>query len=109
MAVIRSLGMTRGQARWSVVVQATTLAAIGIAIGVPLGVVAGQVVWRSLADAVPFLYERPWALLAVLLAPIAAVVISNLLAAVPARYLQPTPASGFSGLPRDCRAPHDSP
>jgi ABC-type antimicrobial peptide transport system permease subunit len=85
MAVIRSLGMTRGQARWSVVVQATTLAAIGILIGVPLGIVAGQLVWRSLADAVPFVYERPWALFAVLLAPIAAIVISNLLAAVPAR------------------------
>jgi ABC-type lipoprotein release transport system permease subunit len=85
MAVIRSLGMTRGQARWSVVVQATTLAGVGILVGIPLGIVAGQFVWRSLADAVPFVYERPWALTAIVLAQMLAIVISNLLAAVPAR------------------------
>jgi len=85
VAVLRALGMTRRQARWSVVVQATLLALIGLAVGVPLGVAVGRTVWRLVADFMPLDYLVPvafWALL--LIAPVA-LLLANLLAAWPGR------------------------
>ncbi|GAA4570926.1 hypothetical protein GCM10023193_58510 [Planotetraspora kaengkrachanensis] len=85
VAVLRALGMTRRQARWVVVVQATLLALIGLAVGVPLGVAVGRTLWRLVADFTPLDYAPPlafWAL--VLVAPVA-LVLANLLAAWPGR------------------------
>jgi ABC-type antimicrobial peptide transport system permease subunit len=61
------------------------IAAAGLILGVPLGIVAGRLVWRHLADNFPVVYVPPLALLAVLLVVPAALVLANLLAAVPAR------------------------
>ena len=73
VAVLRALGMTRGQARGVVVTQASLLAAVGLLFGVPLGVALGRTVWRAVADYTPLQYVPPLALLALLLvAPVRA-------------------------------------
>ncbi|MBE3009404.1 ABC transporter permease [Microbispora sp. NEAU-D428] len=83
VAVLRALGMTRRQARWTVVVQATLLAAFGLSFGVPLGVALGRTLWRVVADTMPLLYLPPLAVPALLLAGPLTVAVANLLAVRP--------------------------
>ncbi|GII59650.1 hypothetical protein Pth03_80390 [Planotetraspora thailandica] len=85
VAVLRALGMTRPQARWAVVTQATLLAVVGLAAGVPLGVALGRTLWRLVADFMPLAYLVPVALWALLLVTPAALLLANLLAAWPGR------------------------
>lgn len=85
VAVLRALGMTQWQCRWIVVTQASVLALIGLLFGVPLGLATGRTLWRVVADYTPLQYvapTAPWALLVI--AP-AALLVANLLAAVPGR------------------------
>jgi ABC-type antimicrobial peptide transport system permease subunit len=83
IAVLRSLGLTPRQARACLAWQATTLAAIGLLVGVPLGIALGRSIWRLVTDATPMVYAEPVAVLALLLVGPAAVLIANLLAALP--------------------------
>ncbi|TKK83906.1 FtsX-like permease family protein, partial [Herbidospora galbida] len=92
LAVLRALGLTRGQARLAVATQATLLAVAGLAFGVPLGPAAGRVVWRVTADATPLLYVPPVAAWALLLVGPVALLIANLLAAWPGRTAARLPA-----------------
>ncbi|SNT27183.1 ABC-type transport system, involved in lipoprotein release, permease component [Streptosporangium subroseum] len=83
VAVLRALGMTRPQARWMVVTQATLLAVVGLLFGVPLGVAFGRTLWRIVADIAPLVYVPPLALWALLLAGPVTLLLANLLAAWP--------------------------
>ncbi len=85
LAVLRSIGFTRRQARVAIAWQATLLAVAGLLAGVPLGILTGRAIWRRLADNFPVVYVPPFALVAVALVVPAALVIANLLAAGPAR------------------------
>jgi hypothetical protein len=85
LAVMRALGWTPSQARWSVVWQATVLAIVGVIAGVPLGIALGRVIWRAVADSTPMIYVAPVALTALLLATPVALIASNALAVWPAR------------------------
>ncbi|HEV2643356.1 MAG TPA: FtsX-like permease family protein, partial [Candidatus Elarobacter sp.] len=84
LAVLRSLGFTRGQARIAIAWQATLLALGGAVVGVPLGMLVGQRSWRVLATNFPLAYAPPVALIAVVLAIPLALALANLLAAGPA-------------------------
>ncbi|MEO3857635.1 ABC transporter permease [Acrocarpospora sp. B8E8] len=83
VAVMRSLGLTRRQARGIVATQASVLAVIGLLAGVPLGVAFGRVLWRIVADTTPLLYQPPVAVWALILIGPAVLFIANLLAAWP--------------------------
>lgn len=83
LAVLRALGMTRRQCRWVVVTQATVLAVVGLIFGVPLGLALGRSVWRAVADYTPLQYAPPMAVWALALIAPAALLLSNLLAALP--------------------------
>ena len=85
LAVLRSLGFTRRQTRLAIAWQATLIAVAGLIVGVPLGIVFGRLVWRWLADNFPVVYVPPLAVVAVLLVIPAAVLLANVLAALPAR------------------------
>ena len=85
LAIMRSIGFTRRQSRIAIAWQATMIAAAGVVIGVPLGIVAGRLVWRQLADNFPVVYVPPLAAIAIVLVVPAAIVLANLLAALPAR------------------------
>jgi hypothetical protein len=85
VAVLRALGMTRGQSRGVVITQATLLAAVGIAFGVPVGLALGRTVWRTVAETTPLAYHPPLALLALLLVLPVALLVANVLAAWPGR------------------------
>ena len=85
LAVLRALGCTPRQARWSVVWQAMSLAVVGLVVGVPLGLVGGRVIWRAVTDATPMIYVAPVAVVALALTVPAALLGANALAAWPAR------------------------
>jgi FtsX-like permease family len=50
LALLKTLGFERAQVRATLAWQATTLAIVGLAVGVPVGVLAGNLVWRHVAD-----------------------------------------------------------
>jgi ABC-type lipoprotein release transport system permease subunit len=84
LAVLKTLGFSRGQARRTVFVQATVLVGVAIVIAIPAGVIAGRWLWIETAHwlgiaADPFL---PGAALVAI--GIAAVVAANLIALGPA-------------------------
>jgi hypothetical protein len=85
VAVLRALGMTQGQCRWMVVTQGSVLAVVGLLFGVPLGLATGRVVWRAVADITPLQYVSPTAAWALLIVGPAALVLANVLAAIPGR------------------------
>ena len=85
LAVLRALGMTRGQTRLAVTSQGTVLALAGLAFGIPLGLILGRVIWRVVAGFTPLAYHPPLAVWALLLIGPAALLIVNLLAAWPQR------------------------
>jgi hypothetical protein len=85
LAVLRALGMTQWQCRWTVIAQATVLALVGLVFGVPVGLALGRTVWRVVADYTPLQYVAPLAASAMLLIWPAALFVANLLAAWPGR------------------------
>lgn len=83
LAVLRALGLTRGQARLVTVTQACVLAAVGAGFGIPLGIALGRATWRLVAASTPLAYTPPLAVWALALAGPLALVAANLLAAWP--------------------------
>jgi ABC-type lipoprotein release transport system permease subunit len=85
IAVMRSIGFTRRQARLTVVWQATTLALVGLAFGVPMGLLAGRAMWHNVATSTPVVYVPPLEVVVLVIVVPAALLIANALAAWPAR------------------------
>jgi FtsX-like permease family len=50
LAVLRTVGFTRGQVLRAVAVQALAISAVGLLIGIPLGTAAGRLAWTLLAE-----------------------------------------------------------
>ena len=63
--------------------QATTFAAIGLAVGIPLGIAAGRWTWYLFAEQVEVVPEPVTPLPLVLLVIPAAILLANLVAALP--------------------------
>jgi FtsX-like permease family len=85
LAVLRSIGFTRRNARFAIAWQATLLTIAGLTLGVPLGIIVGRAAWKQLAEDFPVVYVPPLALLGVLAVAPVALFVANLLAAGPAR------------------------
>jgi hypothetical protein len=85
LAILRTLGFTRGQVRATVAWQATTLAAAGVAIGIPIGVIGGKLLWRRVAGGLGVSSQSPLPFAAMLLTVAAVIALINLVAVLPAR------------------------
>ena len=83
LAILRTLGLSRGQARAVLAWQATTVAAVGVVVGLPLGVLVGDLVWRWIATSMPLDHAAPGAVPAAALVVPAAVLLVNVLALLP--------------------------
>lgn len=82
LAVLRSLGFTRGDVRRAVAWQATTIALVAVLVGVPVGVAAGRWIWNAVADELGVVPEPAVPLLAVLLVVPATLLAANAISAV---------------------------
>jgi predicted lysophospholipase L1 biosynthesis ABC-type transport system permease subunit len=80
--VLKTVGFVRRQVSATVAWQATTLIAVALLVGLPSGVALGRVVWRIAADQMGVVAE-PAAPSMLFLAVPAAVLVANLIAAVP--------------------------
>ena len=65
--------------------QATALTVVPLLVGLPLGVMAGRWVWHVFADHLGVVPDPAVPVLAVVLAVPAAILVANLLAAIPGR------------------------
>jgi len=85
LAVLKTLGFDRRQVRATVAWHATTVAAVGLVAGIPLGLVVGRLVWHAVAENLGVATAPTWPVVAVLLLVPAALLVVNLVAALPAR------------------------
>jgi hypothetical protein len=84
-AVLRSLGFTRRMSFGVVASHSTAVGVVGLVVGIPLGLALGRLAWSWVAGEVPLVYVSPIALVAVALVVPAALVVTNLVAALPGR------------------------
>ena len=85
LAVLKTLGFVRPQVRGTLAWQATTLAAVALLIGLPTGVAAGRWGWRIFAGQLGVLPNPVVPPLAILIAVPAALLLANVVAALPGR------------------------
>jgi FtsX-like permease family len=85
LAILKTLGFTRPQVVAAVAAQATTVAAVGLLVGLPLGLGIGRFGWSVFAEGVGVVPEPVTPLgLSALVIP-ATILLSNLIAVLPAR------------------------
>jgi ABC-type lipoprotein release transport system permease subunit len=93
IALLQTLGFTRGQVRRSVLVQATVIGLVALVVGLPLGIIVGRWAWSILSDTLGTVagLTVPWAALALVVAVV--LVLVNAVGLIPAtRVLHRTPA-----------------
>jgi hypothetical protein len=84
LALLKTMGMTRGQIRSVIAWQTTFTLAVAVVIGGPLGVVAGRWAWRSFASSIGVVPVTVVPALVLVLGLAALLVAGNLLASAPA-------------------------
>jgi hypothetical protein len=84
-AMLRALGMTRGNVRTVLNAQGTAIGLFGLVVGIPLGLVVGRVGWIAIASRVPLSQVAPLALVAIVLIIPVTIVAANVLALWPGR------------------------
>jgi hypothetical protein len=85
LALLKTLGFTRKQLAETVAWQASVAAVIGVVIGVPVGIALGRWLWDLFAQAIFAVPDPTVPVLQVVLVAVGAVVLANLVAAVPGR------------------------
>jgi hypothetical protein len=93
LAVLKTLGLTRRQLAAVVAWQSTVAIVIGTVAGVPLGIALGRQLWVRFAQevhAVPAPHVPAWS---VVLVVVGALVLANIVAALPGRIAAATPAA----------------
>ncbi len=93
LALLKTLGFTRRQLAGAVAWQSTVVAVAGLAAGVPLGIAAGRWLWILFARGLSAVPDPVVPVGSVALAALAALVLANLVAAVPGRQAARTPAA----------------
>jgi ABC-type lipoprotein release transport system permease subunit len=80
IALLKTVGFTRGQARVGVLVPATVLVALALVVALPMGLLAGRWLWTLTANWLGILNDAPVPALALALVALGAVVVANLVA-----------------------------
>ncbi len=84
-ALLKTLGFTRGQLAGAVAWQSSAIALTGLVIGVPLGVAAGRWLWLAFANQLSAVPDPVVPAASIGLAALAALILANLVAALPGR------------------------
>ena len=92
-ALLKTLGFTRRQLAGAVAWQSTVIAAAGLVAGVPLGIVAGRWLWLLFARELSAVPDPTIPVGSITLAALAALVLANLVAALPGRAAARTSAA----------------
>jgi hypothetical protein len=93
LALLKTLGFTRRQLAATVAWQSTVVAIVGLVIGIPLGIALGRWLWIVFARELSAVPDPVIPAASVVLAAVAALVLANLVAALPGRAAARTPAA----------------
>jgi hypothetical protein len=93
LALLKTLGFTRRQLAAVVAWQSTVAVAIGVVIGVPLGIVAGRSLWDVFAREIHAVPAPTAPAVSIMLVALAALVLANVVAAIPGRQAARTPTA----------------
>ena len=93
LALLKTLGFTRPQVGAAVASQATIAVGLGAAVGIPLGLVLGRSLWIAFAHEIHAVPRPTIPTSTVALTAVAALILANLIAAIPARTAANTPTS----------------
>jgi ABC-type lipoprotein release transport system permease subunit len=86
LAILKTLGFVRQQVALTVAWQTTTIAAAAVVVGLPLGVVAGRWAWTLYAGQQGTVADPVVPVVSTLLLLPGALLLANLVAAIPGRY-----------------------
>ena len=93
LALFKTLGFTRRQLLAVVAWQASVAAVIGVLVGVPLGIAVGRWLWVLFADQIHAVPHPTVPVPTVLLIALGALVLANVVAAIPGRIAAHTPTA----------------
>jgi hypothetical protein len=93
LALLKTLGFTRRQLAATIAWQSTVIAVGGVIVGVPVGIAAGRWLWILFAHSLSAVPDPVIPAASVALAALAALVLANLIAALPGRAAARTPAA----------------
>jgi ABC-type lipoprotein release transport system permease subunit len=93
LALLKTLGFTRGQLASTVTWQSTVAVAIGLVVGIPLGVYLGRALWIQFAHEIHAVPTPTISVLALLAVAAGGLVLAVVVALVPARVAARTPAA----------------
>jgi hypothetical protein len=92
-ALLKTLGFTRRQLAGAVAWQSSVIALIGLLIGVPAGIAFGRWLWLAFAHQLSAVPDPVIPADSIVLAALVAVILANLVAALPGRAAARTPAA----------------
>jgi hypothetical protein len=92
-ALLKTIGFTRSQLAAAVAWQATVTACAGLVIGVPLGIAAGRWLWLAFASQLAAVPDPVIPAFSIALAALAALILANLVAAIPGQRAARTPTA----------------
>jgi len=93
LALLRTLGFTQRQLAAAVAWQASVAAAVGIVVGLPVGAIIGRWLWDLFARQIYAVPEPTVPALSLVLIAAGALVLANIVAAIPARAASHTPTA----------------
>jgi ABC-type antimicrobial peptide transport system permease subunit len=93
LALLKSLGFTRRQLASTIAWQASIAVGIGIVIGIPLGLALGRFLWDLFVRQINAVPDPTIPTASVVLIGVGALILANLVAAVPGRIAARTPAA----------------
>ncbi len=93
LAVLKTLGFTRRQLSEAVAWQATVAAVTGLALGLPLGIASGRQLWVLFARDIYAVPEPTVPVLSLLIVGVGALIVANVVAAVPGWIAGRTPTA----------------
>jgi hypothetical protein len=93
LALLKTLGFTQFQLGASVAWQSTVAIALGIVVGLPLGIVIGRTLWNLFARDIHAVPIPSAPILSTVLIALAALILANVVAAIPGRIAARTPTA----------------
>jgi ABC-type antimicrobial peptide transport system permease subunit len=93
LALLKTLGFTKRQLAAAIAWQATVAVTIGCVIGIPLGIALGRFLWDLFVHQINAVPDPTIPALSIVLIAVAAIILANLVAAVPGQIAARTPTA----------------